>query len=86
MPTLPPVTPPSAPALIVPCSGANARQLSETHGEVVLLNPMVHASLVADADQLRTLAEGLAALADSLAPVGPQLVTPPSGLVVPGRG
>lgn len=78
-------TPPSAPALVVPCSGASARQVSETHAEVVLLNPLVHASLIADAAQLRTLGDAFHALAADLTPAGPKLVTPggAGSLVVP---
>lgn len=82
-PSQPPLS--TAPALIVPCSGAQARAVSDSHAEVVLLNPLVHASLIADEEQLRTIGDALLALADTLTSAAPRLVTPggAGSLVVP---
>lgn len=88
MTALPPTTPPAGPALIVPCSGLDVRPVSATHAEVIVTNPLVRASLIADADQLRTVADALTALAGQLEAPGPKLVTPSSAgrLVGPSGG
>lgn len=87
------------PLLVLPATGLLARPVSEFAAEVVLYGgpqgvPLVQASIALTRPQLVDLAAQLAGLADTLtdAPrverveAGPQLVTPPSGLVVPGRG
>lgn len=78
--------PAGAPALVVPCSGVDLAQVSETHAVLVVQNPLVRAEVPLTADAARTVGQALLNLADDLAPEGPRLVTPPSGLVVPGRG
>lgn len=83
-------TPPAAPALTVHGSGFGIGRLTDTHAQVTITNPLVHAVLVVDAEQARTLADSLAALADSLTPAAgtaPALVLPPSaGRLATARG
>lgn len=85
---MPSPTPPvQQPAMVVPCSGADVRQVSDTHAEVIIRNPLVVASLVVDRAQLQTLADALAEVAGTLGGSTGRLVTPdsPGGLVVPGQ-
>lgn len=78
------------PLLVIPATGLMARPINGA-AEVVLYGgpegmPLVQASIALTREQLLQLSVQLVDLAEQLPAAGPQLVTPPSGLVVPGRG
>lgn len=83
-----PTAAPGAPLVQVHAHGLLARQVSPTQALVVLHNPVVHASALLTADELRAVVDQLAALAGQLeeTPATSQLVLPDAAgkLTVPG--
>lgn len=72
------------PAVLIPCDTFATRRVTDSAGEVVLGNAIVHASLVGNGEQLRAIAAHIEALADTLTEASGLVLPDNAGKILPG--